>query len=619
MTSDAPLFKTPANPVQSSADVDSATGQSHAPYARALFEGNSGEGVAQPGRRLRREYRSPGSALRRARPTRQPELLLNVDTQIDEAGEHGEIFTRRWVVDLILDLAGYTDDQDLAMLIAVEPACGTGAFLVPMVERLLSSCAQKGRNVATAAGALRAYDLLPANVAVSRQVVERVLRAHEVSATTAAALAATWVTQADYLLMDHDEAADLVCGNPPYIRLENIPPERSNSYRLACPTMGGRADIFVGFYETGLTSLRAGGRLAFICADRWMRNSYGSALRQLVADHYAVDVAVTMHDVDAFEEPVSAYPAITVLRAGEQGRALVANTTKAFGQASAEQLVKWGRSGDGEPLHREGLSAAWLAHWFASGASWPTGSPDRLALVAHLEERFAPIEATGAKVGIGLASGADGVYITRSADAAEPERMLPMVMRADLRSGTVDWSGHYLVNPWCSNGLVDLDDWPKLRRYYESHQPALKARNVAKRNPGREHRTIDRVIEGLRETPKLLLADMSERIWPVLDDGVFYPHHNLYWITSEHSWDLRVLGGLLLSDVAELFVRTYCVRMRGGTLRFQAQYLRRICVPSMSDISEPDRALLVAAFEARDTAAASTVAHRLYDVEAVPT
>ena len=46
MTSDAPLFKTPANPVQSSADVDSATGQSHAPYARALFEGNSGEGVA---------------------------------------------------------------------------------------------------------------------------------------------------------------------------------------------------------------------------------------------------------------------------------------------------------------------------------------------------------------------------------------------------------------------------------------------------------------------------------------------------------------------------------------------------------------------------------------------
>ncbi len=38
--------------------------------------------------------------------------------------EFGEVFTRRWVVDLILDLVGYTDDRDLASLKALEPACG---------------------------------------------------------------------------------------------------------------------------------------------------------------------------------------------------------------------------------------------------------------------------------------------------------------------------------------------------------------------------------------------------------------------------------------------------------------------------------------------------------------
>ena len=80
--------------------------------------------------------------------------------------------------------------------------------------------------------------------------------------------------------------------------------------------MGGRADIFVGFYEQGLHSLKVGGRLAYICADRWMRNAYGKALRGLVATDYAVEAAITMHDVDAFEEQVAAYPAITVIRAG---------------------------------------------------------------------------------------------------------------------------------------------------------------------------------------------------------------------------------------------------------------------------------------------------------------
>ncbi|WP_433372858.1 hypothetical protein [Streptosporangium sp. CA-115845] len=47
----------------------------------------------------------------------------------DEAVEHGEVFTRKWVVEMILDLVGYRPDQDLALLRLVEPACGSGAFL----------------------------------------------------------------------------------------------------------------------------------------------------------------------------------------------------------------------------------------------------------------------------------------------------------------------------------------------------------------------------------------------------------------------------------------------------------------------------------------------------------
>ena len=60
--------------------------------------------------------------------------------QIDETGEHGEVFTRRWVVELILDLSGFTADRDLGGMVAVEPSCGSGAFLAPMTERLIESC-----------------------------------------------------------------------------------------------------------------------------------------------------------------------------------------------------------------------------------------------------------------------------------------------------------------------------------------------------------------------------------------------------------------------------------------------------------------------------------------------
>ena len=52
-------------------------------------------------------------------------------------------------------------------------------------------------------------------------------------------------------------------------------------------------------------------------------------------------------------------------------------------------------------------------------------------------------------------------------------------MAKDIRSGKMQWSGHYLVDPWNSDGLVDLDKYPRLRAYYEEHGAALKKRHTA--------------------------------------------------------------------------------------------------------------------------------------------
>src|SRR5262249_35048907 len=67
----------------------------------------------------------------------------------------GVVYTQPWVVDLILDLAGYRAEDDLAARYAVEPSAGTGAFLVPMVGRLMASVASHRRRVADARGSIR--------------------------------------------------------------------------------------------------------------------------------------------------------------------------------------------------------------------------------------------------------------------------------------------------------------------------------------------------------------------------------------------------------------------------------------------------------------------------------
>lgn len=528
---------------------------------------------------------------------------------------YGEVFTRRWVVETLLDLTGYSIDDDLGAKFAVEPSCGTGAFLGPLIERLIASARAHGRDLLTLRDAVRAYDLQRDHVETCRSLVRSLLASAGAEESSAATLASTWVQQADFLLDPVDRPADVVIGNPPYIRYDELPPQTAFAYRGAWTTMRGRGDIYVGFVERSLGMLKPGGRVGFICADRWMRNQYGSALRELVSSRYGVEHVWTMHDVDAFEAQVSAYPAITVIGNHEQGSVVAADTTAEFGAAQAQSLAKWSQDATLTDFDDHGVKAHRLPHWFSGGALWPSGSPARLALIEHLNDRYGPLHdpETGTRVSIGVATGADKVYVIKDPTLVEADRVLPLSMRRDLMSGNFEWQGNYLVNPWAEDGsLVDLADYPLLADYLGSH-PVLRERHVAQRNPDNWHRTIDKVNAHVTGRPKLLLQDMKATIHPVLERGGHYPHHNLYYVTSD-TWDMEVLGGLLLSRVAQAIIEAYCVRMRGGTLRFQSQYLKRIRVPAPESIDTAVSEALRAAFLARDVDAATVAAGRAYHI-----
>ncbi len=532
--------------------------------------------------------------------------------------DYGEVFTRRWVVDLVLDLVGYTPDRDLGNQVVIEPSCGTGAFLLPIAERLIESATDHGQELRSLGPAIRAFDLLEANAQRARKAVALLLHEHGLDEDEAESMAGEWVTTGDFLLNGHDSAcADYVVGNPPYIRLENVPRQTMEAYRRNCPTMRGRADIYVGFIERGLGLLKPGGALSYICADRWMRNQYGAGLREFVADNYAVETVIAMHEVNAFEHDVSAYPAIFVLRNAAQRKAVVVDARPTFDESDVPGLTAWVKRGRRKIVTEPSYEATRVDGWFSGRDLWPAGSPSQLALLADLEVRFPPLQdpTTGTRVGIGVATGCDDIFITGDADLVESDRLLPLLRADDIATGSASWAGSFLVNPWNGSGLVDLDRYPRLASYLDANQRRLRSRHIARTRPAAWYRTIDRVHNDLTGRPKLLIPDIKAAAHPVLDKGGHYPHHNLYYVVSD-AWDLEVLGGLLLSDIANLFVGAYCVKMRGGTYRFQAQYLRRIRVPDPRSITPRVAQSLAQAFRERDQPRATAAAVEAYGLEA---
>lgn len=529
----------------------------------------------------------------------------------DDADSRGAIYTRREVVEFILDLVGYRSDRPLWQLSLLEPSFGAGDFLQPAIERLLAAHARhmkRGAPNPNLDNCIRAVELHHGSYRQTRSKVQEQLLGAGFEPAEANRLCGLWLIQGDFLLTSLPSHFDCVVGNPPYVRQELVPEALLREYRRRYATLFDRADLYIPFIERSLQLLSDGGQLGFICADRWTKNRYGGPLRALIAKAFHLRAVVDMVDTPAFHSEVMAYPAITLIAKAPPAPTLVAANPRldtAHLRALADALT-----GRAEPLppnvhriERVGhLDDPWLLH--ASTAR---------DLLRRIEQDFPTLEEAGCKVGIGVATGADSAFIAdfESLDV-EPCRKLRLATRRDLSGGRLQWQGKGVINPFTDSGaLVDLGDYPRLAKHLATHRERIAARHVAKRDPNRWYRTIDRITPALAQQPKLLIPDIAGQADVVYEPGDLYPHHNLYHVTSQ-AWDLLALQAVLRSDLTRFFIASYSTKMRGGFLRFQAQYLRRLRLPRWETVSAALRASLREAALTGDLAACNAHAAALY-------
>jgi hypothetical protein len=525
--------------------------------------------------------------------------------------QRGAIFTRREVVEFILDLTGYTTDRPLNKLRLLEPSFGEGDFLIPAIDRLLEVWARAGRPDPFRAlgNAVRAVELHRVTFENTRRKVIAHLKEAKIAANDAEALADQWLIYGDFLLISLDDRFDVVIGNPPYVRQELIADALMSEYRARYSTIYDRADIYIPFIERGLDSLNKSGQLGFICADRWMKNRYGGPLRQMVARDFHLKIYVDMVDTPAFHSDVIAYPAITIITREKPGATRIAHRPAIDSEALSALVTAL--MAEARPDPKTGVKE--LQGVTVGSAPWILESSDQLALVRRLEKAFPTIEEAGCKVGIGVATGADKAFIGPFNELdVEDDRKIPLAMTRDILGGVVKWRGFGVVNPFGPSGrLVDLADYPRLARHLNARRDEIAGRHVAQKAPDNWYRTIDRIYPEIAARPKLLIPDIKGQAHIVYENEGLYPHHNLYFITSD-TWDLHALQAVLMSGIARLFVAIYSTKMRGGYLRFQAQYLRRIRLPAWADVSKRLRTSLIEAAESRNVEAANQAVFELY-------
>ena len=103
---------------------------------------------------------------------------------------------------------------------------------------------------------------------------------------------------------------DVVIGNPPYVRHEKI----SASKPLLSPyytCYNGLADLYVYFYERGMSTINENGFLGYISSNKWMKVKYGRKMRMFMKN-MTIKSIIDFYELPVFD--VSTEPAIVIVK-----------------------------------------------------------------------------------------------------------------------------------------------------------------------------------------------------------------------------------------------------------------------------------------------------------------
>ena len=241
-----------------------------------------------------------------------------------------------------------------------------------------------------------------------------------------------------------DGGFDVVVGNPPYVRQELLSPLKPYlEHRFR--TYHGVADLYVYFFERGLELLKPGGRLSFVVTNKWLRAGYAEPLRRLLSTEAWLETLVDLGHAKKIFEYADVFPSIVVL---------------AKPQPDAVAPVPRAAVISRDDIHLDDLDQQVKEQGFEFpreriGAGPWTPEPEAVeALMAKIRGQGVPLaEYVGSKPLYGIKTGLNEAFLvntaTRNRLAAEDPRsaeiLKPYLRGQDIGRWRAEWDGQWMA------------------------------------------------------------------------------------------------------------------------------------------------------------------------------
>ncbi|HED0569454.1 TPA: Eco57I restriction-modification methylase domain-containing protein [Campylobacter coli] len=280
---------------------------------------------------------------------------------------------------------------------------------------------------------------------------------------------------------------DLIIGNPPYIRqeeLKELKPHLAKNYKV----YKGTSDIYTYFYELGFNVLKdRGGVLSYITSNKYTRAGYGEALREFLLKNVKVLEYTDLNGIKVFDSAT----VDTSILCFEKSKS---KDNKFKYLALSNEILKTCAYDIG--LYKD---YAEFSQNSLSKESFTFSDENTSALKAKIERIGTPLkEWQGLNIYRGILTGYNEAFIITTKkrneilanckDEAEKERTAKLIRKMlrgrDIKRYSYEWAGLWVINT--HNGYknqngekveaINIKHYPSLKKHFDEFYPQLEKR-----------------------------------------------------------------------------------------------------------------------------------------------
>jgi len=391
-----------------------------------------------------------------------------------------------------------------------------------------------------------------------------------------------------------DSGFDVVIGNPPYVRQEQIKDIKQALSEIYKECYDSIADLYVYFYYKGIEVLKENGYFSMITSNKFLRARYGEKLRDFLSKNTSIIKIIDFVGFKVFKD-ASVDTLVIVLKKGKENKYV--------------EAIKYEKEKDYKEILNK--KPKFISQKYFTSKTWLLEDETVFKIKEKIEKIGIPLKDWDVKIYRGVLTGFNEAFIIDEKKRQEilarcktqeerkrTEKIIKPVLRGrDIKRYYYEWAGLYVIlvpAGWTNAHKGDIDPETFFRGLYPAIYEHLREigdssrPNPNARKKGLYHRDdmgdywwelrhCDYYHEFEKE--KIVWQEMTNKSTFSLVKGGIYFLQTAYMLTTNNKYLLSILNSKLVNFYLEIIASTLGSKAK----RWIKQYVEQLPIPKIPE------------------------------------